>query len=63
MKNFTTVIQTEANKFDVFKFNAETSKAIYPQTSKKGITVHVCESNEQNDKYCFELAEKMNDGK
>jgi hypothetical protein len=60
MKNFATVIQTEANKFDVFKFNAPTQKALYPQTSKVGVTVAVFESTEQNDKYCFELAEKMN---
>lgn len=60
MKTFSTVIQIASNKFDVFKFQAETSKAIYPQTNKKGITIHVCESNDQNDKYCFELAKNMN---
>lgn len=62
MKTYTTVIQIEANKFDVFKFNANTQKAIYPQSKEKGITVAIFESTEQNDKYCFELATKMNAG-
>lgn len=60
MKTFVTVIQVSANKFDVFKFVGNTQKSIYPQTSEKGIVVACWESNAQNDKYCFDLAEKMN---
>lgn len=62
MKTFVTVIQVSANGFDVFKFDGNTQKSIYPQTNKKGIVVACFESNEQNDKYCFYLAEKMNSG-
>ena len=59
MKNFITVIQTKHNTFDVCKFSAETSKSIYPQSSKIGITIAVFESNKQNDAYCFELANEL----
>lgn len=62
MTTFVTVIQTKANRFDVFKFNATTQKALYPQTSKVGITVAVFEATEQNEKYCFGLVEQMNNG-
>lgn len=62
MKTFVTVIQTTATKFDVFKFSGATQKSIYPQTNKLGVVVSVWESSDQNDKYCFELAEKMNNG-
>ena len=60
MKTFVTVIQIAANKFDVFKFNGETQKSIYPQTRLKGILITCWESNTQNDKYCFHLAETNN---
>lgn len=63
MKTFTTVIQLSAYKFDVFKFEAETIGSLYPQTSLKGVTVHICESNKQNDKYCSKLANDLNMGK
>ena len=62
MTTFVTVMQTK-NGFDVFKFNGNSQKSIYPQTREKGIVISCWESNEQNDKYCFELAEKMNNGK
>ena len=63
MTTFVTVMQVSANKFDVFKFNGISQKSIYPQTREKGILISCWESNEQNDKYCFGLAEKMNNGK
>ena len=63
MKTFVTVIQIGAKKFDVFHFNGETQKNIYPQTREKGALVTCWESNQQNDKYFFELAEQMNNGK
>ena len=59
MKTLVTVIQTGARTFDVFKFNGENQKSIYPQTRNKGILITCWESSQQNDKYCFELAEKM----
>ena len=60
MTNFVTVIQTQANVFDVFFFNAETSSRLYPQTSKKGVCVYIAESTPENVKHCFQLAERMN---
>lgn len=60
MTNFVTVIQTQANKFDVFFFNAEASTRLYPQTSKQGICVHIAEATKESEKYCFQLAENMN---
>lgn len=63
MTTFVTVMQVSANKFGVFKFNGNSQKSIYPQTREKGIVISCWVSNEQNDKYCFELAEKMNNGK
>jgi len=60
MAYFVTVIQTQANKFDVFFFNAETSTRLYPQTSKQGVCIHIAEATKESEKYCFQLAEKMN---
>lgn len=60
MTNFVTLIQTGANKYDVFFFNAETSTRLFPQTSKVGVTMAIRESNKENDKYIFNLAEQMN---
>ena len=60
MKTLVTVIQIAPNKFDVFMFNGETQKSIYPQTREKGILITCWDSNVQNDKYCFSLAETMN---
>lgn len=62
MKNFVTVIQTQANKFDVFFFNGESQSRLYPQTRLLGITVHIAETSKANDQYAFYLAEKMNNG-
>jgi hypothetical protein len=55
MKTFVTVTQISATKFDVEKVSAETSSRV----RTKGLLVSCWESNQQNDKYCFELAEKM----
>jgi len=60
MTTFTTLIQISANKFDIFKFNAESQSRLYPQTSKVGVTLAIRESNKENDSYLFLLAEKMN---
>jgi hypothetical protein len=59
MRTFVTVTQVSANKFDVEKVNAETSSRV----RTKGILVSCWESSNQNDKYCFNLAEQMNNGK
>lgn len=58
MKTFITVTQISASKFDVEKVNAETQSRV----RTKGIMITCWESNEQNDKYCFDLADKMNNG-
>ena len=55
MKTFVTVTQISATEFDVEKVNAETSSRV----KTKGLLVSCWESNKQNDKYCFELAENM----
>jgi hypothetical protein len=55
MNTFVTVTQISATKFDVEKVNTETSSRV----RTKGLLVSCWESNQQNDKYCFELAEKM----
>jgi hypothetical protein len=55
MKTFVTVTQISGAKFDVEKVNAETSSRV----RTKGLLISCWESNRQNDKYCFELAEKM----
>ena len=62
MTTFTTLIQISANKFDVFKFNAESQSRLYPQTSKVGVAVAIRESTKENDSFIFSLAEKMNNG-
>ena len=59
MKTFVTVIQDGAGSFDVHKFDAETQHSLFPQTSKVGIVITVFESNEQNDKFCKDMAERM----
>lgn len=63
IKRFVTVIQISAYKFDVFFFDGESESRLYPQTSLKGVTVHACESNKHNDKYCFKLANDLNMGR
>ena len=55
MKTFVTVTQISATKFDVEKVSAETISRV----RTKGVLISYWESNPQNDKYCFELAEKM----
>jgi hypothetical protein len=55
MKTFVTVTQISATKFDVEKVSAETSSRV----RTTGLLVSCWESSRQNDKYCFELAEKM----
>ena len=55
MKKFVTVTQITANKFDVEFVSAETQSRV----KTKGILISCWESNNQNDKYCFDLAEKM----
>src|ERR1035437_1447946 len=60
MKTFVTVIQIAADKVDVFKFNAESAKETYSESHKKGVLVSIIESNKQNDKYSFQLAEELN---
>ena len=55
MKTFVTVTQISAKKFDVEKVKAETQSRV----RTRGVLVSVWESNIENDKYCFELAEKM----
>ena len=59
MTTFVTVTQVSATKFEVEKVNAETSSRV----RTKGILVSCWESSNQNDKYCFNLAEQMNNGK
>ena len=59
MTTFVTVTQISATKFDVEKVNAETQSRV----RTKGILITAWESNEQNNKYCFQLAEQMSNGK
>jgi len=63
MNTFIAVLQVSAKNFEVFKFNGNNQKSIYPQIREKGILVSCWESNNQNDKYCFQLCENMNNGK
>ena len=56
MTTFVTVTQTTATKFDVEFINAETQSRV----KTKGVLITVWESTPQNDKYCFNLADKMN---
>jgi len=56
MKHFVTVTQITSTKFDVEFLQAETSTRIKP----KGMLITVWERNEQNERYCFNLAELMN---
>jgi hypothetical protein len=55
MKTFVTVTQHSSTQFDVEKVNAETQSRVRTE----GVLITAWESNEQNDKYCFELAELM----
>jgi len=55
MNTFVTVTQVSATKFEVEKVNAESQSRV----RTKGILITCWESNQQNDKYCFELAEQM----
>ncbi len=56
MKNFITVTQVAASKFDVEIVNAETQSRV----RTKGILITSWERSEQNDRYCFSLAEELN---
>lgn len=56
MKAFVTVTQVSANKFDVEFVSALSLSRV----KTVGILITVWERDTQNEKYCFELCEKMN---
>ncbi len=58
MKTLTTVIQTKEG-FEVFKFEGNTQKSIYPEVRKKGALVSCWESTPENDKFCEYLAKSL----
>jgi hypothetical protein len=60
MKRFVTVLQISASKFDVLFFTGNTQISIFPLYRKFGIAITIWESNTNNDKYCFQLADKLN---
>jgi hypothetical protein len=59
MTTFVTVTQVSATKFDVEKVQAESQSRV----KTKGVLISCWPSNQQNDTYCFNLAEQMNKGK